>query len=181
MAQLKLDNLVLRGVCVVSDGVFVLERIGSCQAAGEAMTAPTSFARHLPLGDPDNDPNPDKRGEHATTYAVGRAAPRAGRSGSLAGVLGSSPLARSARPAILSGWPVSTGGTAFAGCDSSGRLPVRGITLADLSLGHPQSSQCVTGQPAARLAFSRPEGAGERGEAESARYWSLQGMRSASA
>jgi hypothetical protein len=110
MAMMKLESLVLRVVpVVVRDVVVGLETIGSRQASGQAPTVTLSFARHLPPGNPDADPNPRTRYEPAN-YGAAHSARRAGRSGSSAGVLQCQTDAITARSAILSGWSVAMGG-----------------------------------------------------------------------
>jgi hypothetical protein len=110
MAMMKLESLVLRVVpVVVRDVVVGLETIGTSQAMSQAPTVTLSFARHLPPGNPDADPNPRTRYEPAN-YGEMHSAKRAGRSGSSAGVPDSKTAAITARSAILSGWSVAVGG-----------------------------------------------------------------------
>jgi hypothetical protein len=110
MAMKKLESLVLRVVpVVVRDVVAGLETIGTSQAMGQAPMVTLSFARHLPPGNPDGDPNPRARYEPAN-YGAAHSAQRAGRSGSPAGVPDSQTAAITARSAILSGWSVAVGG-----------------------------------------------------------------------
>jgi hypothetical protein len=180
MAELKLANLVLRGVRAVNPGVAtVLERNGATQAGWETASISLSFSRHLPPGHPD-DMQPAVRSEHATPYEVARAAQRAGRSGSSAGVLGSRGLARSARTAILSGWPCVTGGKRFAGT-CRGTVTATATPAGSRLPGYPQSFGSVAGRSAVRLAISRPHTAGKGTGAGWALIRTLQGMRSTSA
>jgi hypothetical protein len=124
MAMKKLESLVLRVVpVVVRDVVAGVETLGTSQAMRQAPTVTLSFARHLPPGNPDADPNPRPRYEPAN-YGEMHAAQRAGRSGSPAGVPDSQTAAITARSAILSGWSVAVGGFS--------RVPAswRGLTKA---------------------------------------------------
>src|SRR5262249_43925767 len=112
MANLKLESLVQPVVRVACDVVAGLERSGSKQASGRTTATPLSFPRHLSPADPDADMAPAPRYEHANAngYGVAHAAQRAGRPGSLAGVLGSRSPAITAGRAILSGWSLISGG-----------------------------------------------------------------------
>jgi hypothetical protein len=108
MAVMNLETLVLRGVNVVRDVVIGLERNGS-NLTGVQAPVSLSSTRHPSASDPWTDTDPGKRYERAMQGAA-HAAIRAGRPGSLAGVLGSRSPARCAGRAILSGWSQATGG-----------------------------------------------------------------------
>ncbi|MCI0458435.1 MAG: hypothetical protein L0Z62_15835 [Gemmataceae bacterium] len=199
MAELKLQNLVLRGVRVAGDAVAVLERVG-CGLARETTTIPLSFTRHLSPANPDSDAGPDKRDEHANMYGVVRRAQRAGRSGSSAGALRSRSLARTARPAVLSGQPASmvkhshsnaNPGLLSVGRSLRERRATRGASrlhsvtaqaFAGLSLSpHSQSFQPGPNQRPARVAFWRREVGGKGRKGKQTFTGSASGMRSASA
>jgi len=103
MAANKLESLVLRGVPVACDVVAGLERIGSNPATGDVPSVALSFARHLSPSYRAGDAEPASRCEPANPGGT-RAAQRAGRPGSSAGVSESRSLASFAGRAILSGW-----------------------------------------------------------------------------
>ena len=150
MAMMKLESLVLRVVpVVVRDVVAGLETIGTSQAMGQAPTVTLSFARHLPPGNPDADPNPRMRYEPAN-HGEAHAAPRAGRSGSSAGVPDSQTAAITARSAILSGWSVAVGGIGRVSASWRGLTRVTTAVATDGSL--PGRSQSRKRLPAFRQA-----------------------------
>jgi hypothetical protein len=140
MALKKLESLLLPVVRVAVRGVVAeLVRNGFAQASGQAPEVTLSFSRHLPPGDPGTDADPLMRYEPAN-YGEAHAARRAGRSGSSAGVPDSSPLARSKRAAILSGWSVAAGGIGLVGIVWRGRSTVTTTASTDGSLsGRSQS------------------------------------------
>jgi len=154
MALKKLESLLLPVVRVAVRGVVAgLESTGSAQAGRQTPEVTLSFARHLPSGDPDTDPNPALRYEPAN-YGEAHAARRAGRSGSSAGVSDSCPLARSERAAILSGWSVAAGGIGLVGIAGRGRLTATTTVATDGSLpGHSQPSSRLPGKRQLRAQF----------------------------
>jgi len=104
MAVKNLEIVVLRGVRVLNDVRMVLERNGSNPAVREPEATSLSFARHLYPSDPRTEADAGTRWHTPGLTTGGKAiAHRAGRSGSSAGVLDSSRLARTARQAVPSG------------------------------------------------------------------------------
>jgi hypothetical protein len=110
-----LESLVLRALrVVVRDVVAGLTTTGSRQAGAQAPTVSPSFARHLSPDYPGADSNPMLRHELAKNREA-RAAQRAGRSGSSAGVSYSRTATRTGRSAILSGWSQAVGSISRVG------------------------------------------------------------------
>lgn len=124
MAKILPQTLVLRGARV-NDAAAVVVRNGYLQAIAQTPTADLSFPRHLSPSDPMSTSDPGKRGERANTNGADHPAPRAGRLGSSAGVLGSRGAAISAARAILFGWPLTLGTTATACARLLGRFGPR--------------------------------------------------------
>jgi hypothetical protein len=125
MAKILPQTLVLRGARVIDAAAGVV-RNGYPQAlATRTPTVDLSFPRHLSPSDPMSTSDPGTREERANANGAGHPAPRAGRLGSSAGVLGSRGAAISAARAILFGWPLTLGTTTTACARLLGRFGPR--------------------------------------------------------
>jgi hypothetical protein len=120
-----LESLVIRALpVVVRDVVVGLTTAGSRQAGAQVPTVNPSFARHLSPDYPGADPSPLMRHELAKNREA-RAARRAGRPGSPAGVPFRRTATRTGRSAILSGWSQAAG--------SIGRVGSKWCSLAEVT------------------------------------------------
>lgn len=86
MALISRNLLVRRGVSVLSDGVAVMVRLGSCQGNCQ-NPASSAISRHLSLRCSLAEAAPDQRRFHQELPEKGAAVNGAGRPGSRAGVL----------------------------------------------------------------------------------------------
>jgi hypothetical protein len=182
MAKITLEFQV-PVVCVAERVAVVTERAGSNQASGATSAVPLSFTRHLPLGYPRTDMDPEMRHEPVDGNAdVVRGAQRAGRPGSSAGVLGSRSLAITAGSTILSGWSPITGGTAAVKTKRPGHTWPVTPRLADRLLsGRSQSDTCSTALlPARALSWPRTQRGEKRVTAVRASTGPVRGMPSVS-
>jgi hypothetical protein len=149
MALKQLDSLVQCVVpVVVRDAVAGLDTRASSQGPGRAPTT-LSFARHLPPSYPGSGPNLMRY--HPANHGEADAAQRAGRSGSLAGVLDSRSPARTAGAAILSGCAVAVGGIGRVESHWRGLKKATRTATTDRSLsGHSRSLMrlptCIDGR-----------------------------------
>src|SRR5262245_66492503 len=110
MAAKNMESLVLRGVSVLGGGKAVELCLGSYVADVQMPRGPLSMRHPSPGCEEDRTEPPQQRIRNRRNGAD-RAAVRAGRPGSPAGVLVRRNPARKAGRAVLFGWPIAAGAT----------------------------------------------------------------------
>jgi hypothetical protein len=109
MAVRMLSSLGLRGVSVLVDGQTVTMLRRDAGYAAIAGAPPVRISMHPSSGCRQAFPAPAGRPDHEDEDLVEKAVPGAGRSHSRAGFLSRRSPARTAGPAILSGWSIAAG------------------------------------------------------------------------
>jgi len=110
MAAKNMESLVLRGVSVLGGGKAVELCLGSYATDVQMPRGPLSM-RHPSPGCEENRTEPLQQRVRNRRNGADRAAVRAGRPGSPAGVLVRRNPARKAGRAVLFGWPIAAGAT----------------------------------------------------------------------
>jgi hypothetical protein len=181
MAVINSESLVLHGVRVAFDVVTGLERIGSNPASGQTGAMHLSVTRHPSQSYPDANGDPGTRPESAENLGAARAAKRAGRPGSSAGVPDSRNLAITARRAILSGWSLAARGPVPPATWCQRRFTaVPSVAVGEVLSGHSQPSLSQTLRAGNQWRLPRPQRS-EKGGERPASLMPAMGRLSASA